>query len=140
MNSERASAEFGECQTERGGFPANFYQGPTTAIDCNGFRWGLDGEKVQEQVRQHKLEEPCADLGALTSELSRHFENLNERLSEHLLCAFKSDIPEEIAVDRACQILERLPRTALKMDFGSRHGAASSQAVWPKEYFCSSTA
>jgi len=78
MNSERASAEFGECQTERGGFPANFYQGPTTAIDCNGFRWGLDGEKVQEQVRQHKLEEPCADLGALTSELSRHFENLNE--------------------------------------------------------------
>lgn len=135
---ERVREVWRECKTERGGFPANFKQGPKTAIYCKDFRWDLDGEKVQEKVRRNQLEGLCIDLGALASDPNGHFENLNERLSEHLLCIFKSDISEEVIVDRTCQILERLPRTALKVDFHN-HGAASSQAVWPKEYLIASS-
>lgn len=130
---ERVRGVWRECKRERGGFPVDFNQGPNTAIYCNDFRWDLDREKVPERDRQNKLERLCADLGALASDPHRHFESLNERLSEHLLCIFKSDTSEEIIVDRACQILKRLPGTALNVDFHN-HGAGSSQEIWPKEY------
>lgn len=127
-----------ECKTERDGFPANFIQGPNHAIYCNDFRWDLDDEKVPERVRRSKVEGLCADLGALVSDPNRHFENLNKKLSGHLLCIFKSNKPEEIIVNRTCQISVRLPSTALKVSFHS-HGADTPQEIWPKEYFTASS-
>ena len=123
-----------ECKKERGGFLADFNPGPKNFIYCNDFRWRLDRIQIQKAERRSKLEALCAELGVLASCSQLHFENLENRLSEHLLCILRSDDPEEVVIGRACQILGRLPRTALKMDCHN-HDASLLGAAWPKEYF-----
>lgn len=118
---------------ERGGFPKSYYQEPNLLLYCNDFRWDLDGQKVEAPIRQKALEDLCTDLGAIASDPQDHLSNMEQRLSKHLLCIIKSNIPEDIIIDRTTQILERLPPSVVRVDFHV-DGKPSSLASWPKDY------
>jgi len=64
---------------------------------------------------------PCCKTFVQTWEPKRpyqdHLESINMKISELLLCRFKSEDSEEDILGRTYQTLKRLPQTAPKVDF-----------------------
>lgn len=120
-------------QQDRSGFPQNYNQGPDLRLYYDDMQWTTDREKVDPRERQTRLETFCTELGALASEPRDHLARLEQRFSRHLLCVIKSDIPEEVIVDRTIQVLERLPPTALQMGL-TVEGLPSSLVGWHQDY------
>lgn len=108
------------------------------SIYCNHFRWEDDGSHIPEQDRHRKLQDFCADLAARASEPKGHFELVDGKFSELILCNYQSEDPEEAIISRAGHILDRLPPTAPKVDFHNHLWMRSSKIIWPEEYFIAS--
>lgn len=123
----------------RGSFPeANSIRCQNESIYCNHFRWEDDGSHIPEQDRHGKLQAFCADLVARASEPKGHFELVDGKFSELVLCNYQSEDPEEAIISRACHILDRLPPTAPKVDFNNHLWMRSPNIIWPEDYFVAS--
>jgi hypothetical protein len=123
--------------TERhGNFPVVGFLGrQNDSIYCNDFRWKLDGAKADDQDRNMEMRLICDDLVARASEPDRHFDLINEKLSELVICNFESDRSEGDVISRTCQILDRLPKTAPRVDYHNHLWTRSAQTEWPVWYF-----
>ena len=133
---ERIRRVWRDSSKGRGSFPElGSVRLQNESIYCNSFRWKIDGSYIPEQDRSRRLSAFCADLVARASEPKGHFEHIDNKFSELISCNFQSEDSEETIISRACQILNRLPQTAPKVDFHNYVWTRSPSVMWPEEFF-----
>jgi len=98
-----------------------------TATALSGTKAKTPSTLSSSAIRQGCIQTFCLGLVSRANDPASHFTILDEALSSLVLCRLRTEEDEDVVVERACQILSRLPRTPPRVDF------YNYAAIWNSE-------